>query len=50
MNMQANERYSKQLCLPAGTKCVYEEDGGILMAKKAVTAYQVMLYYHCMKG
>lgn len=39
--MQANEKYSKQLSLPETTICLYEEDGGILMAKKAVAAYQV---------
>lgn len=40
-SIQVNKRYSKQLCLPSDTVGVFEEDGGILMAKKAVAAYQV---------
>jgi hypothetical protein len=39
--MQANERYSNQLSLEQELSCVYEEDGGILMASKAMAAYQV---------
>ena len=38
---QANKRYPNQLCLADNMECVYEEDGGILMASKAVGAYQV---------
>lgn len=38
---QANARYSSQLSLQQNVKCVYEEDGGILLASKAMAAYQV---------
>ena len=47
---QVNGRYSKQLCFPANTECVFEEDGGILMATKAVAAYQVKLQSNCNFG
>ncbi len=39
--MQVNRRYPKQLSLPLDTACVFEEEGGVLMAAKAVAAYQV---------
>ena len=38
---EVNSRYSEQLQLPADYKCVYEGDGGVLLADKAVAAYQV---------
>ena len=42
--IQANKRYSKQLSLPETSICLYTEDGGILVANKAVAAYQVGIY------
>ena len=41
--IKANEKYSEQLSLPSSMECVFEEDGGILMASKAVNAYQVFM-------
>ena len=41
---EANKRYPDQLKLPANTKCLYEKDGGILCANKAVAAFQVRMY------
>ena len=38
---QVNERYRNQLCVPSDAVAVFEEDGGLLMASKAVAAYQV---------
>ena len=38
---QANERYSKQLSLPEHFSCILDEDGGLLLAAKAVKAFQV---------
>lgn len=38
---QANAMYSKQLSLQPDVKCVFEKDGGILMAAKAMACYQV---------
>ena len=40
---EANSRYPQQLNLPENYKCVFEEDGGILRASKAVAALQVAL-------
>ena len=37
-------RYPHQLALPSDYKCVLEEDGGILLATKAVDALQVHCY------
>ena len=37
---EANSRYPQQLNLPENYKCVFEEDGGILRASKAVAALQ----------
>ena len=37
---EANRRYP-QLKLPADYKCVYDKDGGILLADKALAAFQV---------
>ena len=38
---EANRRYPDQLTLPRDYKCVFEKDGGILLASKAVGAMQV---------
>lgn len=38
---EANKRYPHQLKLPANSKCVFEKDGGILFANKALAAFQV---------
>ena len=38
---EANRRYPDQLTLPSDYKCVFEKDGGILLASKAVGAMQV---------
>ena len=40
---EANKRYPQQLKLPANSKCVYEKDGGILCASKALAAFQVRI-------
>ena len=37
---EANRRFSV-FKLPAEFKCVYDKDGGILLASKALTAFQV---------
>ena len=37
---EANSRYPQQLNLPENYECVFEEDGGILRASKAVAALQ----------
>lgn len=37
---EANRRYP-QLKIPADYRCVFEKDGGILLADKALTAFQV---------
>ena len=41
---EANKKYLHQLKLPANCKCVYEKDGGILFANKALAAFQVRMY------
>ena len=41
LRAQLHKRYEKQLSLPSNTICVYEEDGGLLLANKVVDAYQV---------
>ena len=38
---EVNSRYSEQLQIPADCKGVFEKDGGVLLADKAVAAYQV---------
>ena len=38
---EANRRYPHQLKLPDSYSCVFEEDGGILRANKALAALQV---------
>ena len=40
---EVNSKYSEQLQLPADYKCVFEKDGGVLLANNAVAAYQVSL-------
>ena len=40
---EANSRYPQQLNLPENYQCVFEVDGGILRASKAVAALQVAL-------
>lgn len=37
---EVNEKYSDQLNLPHDNVCVWEDDGGILVASKAIAAYQ----------
>ena len=37
---EANSRYPQQLNLPENYKCVFEKDGGILRASKAVATMQ----------
>ena len=44
---EANKRYPHQLKLPANSKCVYEKDGGILFANKALAAFQVGMLCSC---
>ena len=41
---EANRRYPDQLKLPDSYACVFERDGGILRANKAVAALQVSRY------
>ena len=41
---EANRRYPRELQLSAKTKCIFEEDGGILFASKALAAFQVCTY------
>ena len=51
---EANRRYP-QLTLPAKYECVYDKDGGILLADKALAAFQVSAHrfaewvytFHC---
>ena len=47
---EANRRYPDQLTLPSDYKCVFEKDGGILLASKAMGAMQVceVRMYMCM--
>ena len=39
---EANQRYPDQLKLPDDYKCVYEGSGGIILAAKALAAFQVL--------
>lgn len=38
---EVNKKYSEQLKIPHDNVCVWEDDGGILMASKAVATFQV---------
>ena len=40
---EAKSRYP-QLKIPADYRCVFEKDGGILLADKALAAFQVTLH------
>ena len=39
----ANMKYSLQLQIPDWYKCIYESDGGIIFANKALLAFQVTI-------
>ena len=39
---EANRRYPDQLTLPSDYMCIFEKDGGILLADKALAAIQVL--------
>ena len=38
-------RYPNQLRMPPNYRCVYDQDGGILLAAKALEAFQVRETY-----
>ena len=38
---EANRRYPNQLKLPPTHKCIYQDEGGILYAHRALMAFQV---------
>ena len=38
---EANRRYPDQLTLPSDYMCIFEKEGGILLADKALAAIQV---------
>lgn len=42
---EANQRYPRQLKIPSMHKCIYEEMGGILYAKKSLLTFQVYYTY-----
>ncbi len=42
-------RYPHQLDLPSDHKCVFEKDGGTLLATKAVGVIQVTLLFLCIQ-
>ena len=42
---EANQRYPRQLKIPSTHKCIYEEMGGILYAKKSLLTFQVYYTY-----
>ena len=43
LSVQANQRYPHQLKLPSNYQCLFDEDGGILLAARCVAAFQVRL-------
>ena len=45
---EANQRYPRQLKIPSTHKCIYEEMGGILYAKKSLQTFQVYYTYFVM--
>ena len=41
---EANRRYPDQLTLPSDYMCIFEKEGGILLADKALAAIQVSVF------